>query len=139
MSLGPLGVAAGGMPGPHQGLSEEQFRGWPRVLWGFVAEGGKPLLPLRRLGSWSRRWGCCRARSCGLGSPAASRAGSGFLPVDSCDSTFHRFAAALQDPGINLSGKCCKNKKVAPLPTLFQKGFKWKKVFSIFNKHLQYY
>lgn len=49
------------------------------------------------------------------------------------------FAAFLECLGINFSWKCCKNKKVMPLPTLFQKVFKWKKVFSIFNKHLQYY
>lgn len=32
-----------------------------------------------------------------------------------------------------------KTKKVMALSTVFQKVFKWKKVFSIFNKHLQYY
>lgn len=62
-----------------------------------------------------------------------------FFKANSYCCPLHSFCCCAVDPGINFRWKCCRNKKVMPLPALFQKVFKWKKVFSIFNKHLQYY
>lgn len=119
---------------------KEQFWGTPQILQVFVTKGRLPVI-----NSASTLATGIAARVLSDSAAAGWWAQPAFLFGDHGFSNafsllyVSQFHCCAEDPSINFSGKCCKNKKVMQLPTLFPKVFKWKKVFSIFNKHLQYY